>query len=129
MLGSVPAFSSFSVDDLDAAQAFYADVLGVVVERTPMGLWLRPAGGAAVFVYPKGPEHAPASFTVLSFSVPDVTRAAAALVERGVELARYPGAAHDEDGVVRDPRGPHIAWFTDPAGNVLAVLEERTAPA
>ncbi|GAA1986376.1 hypothetical protein GCM10009718_24730 [Isoptericola halotolerans] len=120
------AFSGFSVDDLDAAENFYRDVLGLTVRRNPMGLELDVTGGSAVFVYPKGDAHEPASFTVLNLEVPDVAAAAADLAERGAELLRYPGFPHDDDGIVRstDPaEGPTIAWFADPAGNVLSLLE------
>ncbi|SKC71466.1 VOC family protein [Krasilnikoviella flava] len=120
-------FSSYSVDDLDAAEAFYRDVLGLRVGRTPMGLELDVTGGAPVFVYPKGGAHQPASHTVLNLVVPDVAAAAADLHAAGVELVRYPGFAQDADGVVRsgDPRqGPTIGWFRDPARNVVALIEE-----
>jgi len=120
------AFSSFSVDDLDAAEAFYRQVVGIAVERTAMGLELDVTGGSPVFVYPKGEAHEPASHTVLNLVVPDVAAAAADLHAAGVELVRYPGFAQDADGVVRsaDPRqGPTIAWFRDPARNVVALIE------
>jgi catechol 2,3-dioxygenase-like lactoylglutathione lyase family enzyme len=120
------AFSSFSVDDLDAAEAFYRDTLGLAVRRTPMGLELDATGGTPVFVYPKGGAHEPASHTVLNLVVPRVEDAARDLHEHGVELVRYPGFPHDVDGVVRsdDPRqGPTIAWFRDPARNVVALIE------
>ncbi|MCK0115531.1 glyoxalase/bleomycin resistance protein/dioxygenase superfamily protein [Isoptericola sp. CG 20/1183] len=121
------AFSGFSVDDLDTAEAFYRDALGLTVRRTPMGLELDVTGGSAVFVYPKGDAHEPASFTILNLVVPDVGAAVAELAGRGVEPLRYPDFPHDEDGVVRstDPAdGPTIAWFTDPARNVLSLIEE-----
>jgi len=120
------AFSSFSVDDLDAAETFYRDTVGVAVRRTPMGLELDVTGGAPVFVYPKGDAHEPASHTVLNLVVPDVAGAAADLHAAGVDLVRYPGFAQDADGVVRsdDPRqGPTIGWFRDPARNVVALIE------
>ncbi|MGH3586117.1 MAG: VOC family protein [Pseudonocardia sp.] len=119
------AFSSFSVDDLDAAQTFYRDTVGLPVERTPMGLELA-VDGSTVFVYPKGDAHEPASHTVLNLVVPDVAAAAADLHEAGVDLVRYPGFAQDADGVVRsdDPRqGPTIGWFRDPARNVVALIQ------
>ncbi|MGF0116901.1 VOC family protein [Promicromonospora sp. Marseille-Q5078] len=120
------AFSSFSVDDLDTAEAFYRDTVGVAVRRTPMGLELDVTGGAPVFVYPKGEAHEPASHTVLNLVVPDVAAAAADLHAAGVDLVRYPGFAQDADGVVRsdDPRqGPTIGWFRDSARNVVALIE------
>lgn len=126
MISVQRGFSSFSVDDLDPAEAFYRDVVGVPVRRTPMGLELDVTGGSAVFVYPKGEAHEPASHTVLNLVVPDVAAAAADLHTAGVDLVRYPGFAQDADGVVRgdDPRqGPTIGWFRDPARNVVALIE------
>ncbi|PJI84860.1 VOC family protein [Luteimicrobium subarcticum] len=120
------AFSGFSVDDLDAARDFYAGTLGLDVEETPgMGLWLRIPGDSGVFVYPKGDAHVPATFTVLNFPVADVTSTVAALRERGVAFERYAGTPveTDDDFVFRGG-GPLIAWFTDPAGNVLSVVAD-----
>ncbi|MET9955136.1 VOC family protein [Streptomyces sp. NPDC006339] len=131
MFGSTPAYSSFSVDDLDAARAFYGDTLGLQVGEEGTGdmrmLFLTLAGGAKVLVYPKGDQHAPASFTVLNFPVDDIDAAVAALKDKGVEFQRYPGFDADDQGVVRNTGGDGptaIAWFTDPAKNVLAVLQE-----
>lgn len=125
MLDHSKAFSGFSVDDLDAARAFYGDTLGLPVTEHEMGLiGLDIAGGAQVLIYPKGAQHRPATFTVLNFPVPDVERAVDELTGRGVTFERYDGLGQDEKGISRDPRGPVIAWFTDPAGNILAVLEE-----
>jgi catechol 2,3-dioxygenase-like lactoylglutathione lyase family enzyme len=124
MLGDAPACSGFSVDDVAAAREFYRDVLGLVVlDRDGAMLDLELAGGHRVLVYEK-PDHQPATFTVLNFSVEDVPDAVAALTERGVRFERYEGTpvATDDDGVFRG-RGPLIAWFTDPAGNVLSVVE------
>ncbi len=117
-------FSGFSVDDLDAAQHFYADVLGLRVERDEMGMRILVPGDSGVFVYDKGAAHQPASFTVLNFPVADVTAKVAELTALGVGFERYEGTpmATDEDGVFRGG-GPLIAWFTDPAGNVLSVVE------
>ncbi len=130
MLTDAHAFSGFSVDDLDAAERFYSDVLGLPVERTPQGLWLRLGAREApgtpttdVFVYPKGDAHRPATFTVLNLAVDDLEGVVAWLRGRGVTFERYPGIAADDDGIVRGgAAGPDIAWFTDPAGNVVAVL-------
>ncbi|HEY0218104.1 MAG TPA: VOC family protein [Cellulomonas sp.] len=118
------AFSGFSVDDVPAARTFYNDVLGLPVTEDH-GMLFLTFSGHRVLVYPKGPEHAPASFTVLNFPVPDVPAAVAELRGRGVVFEHYEGtpAATDEDGVFRGG-GPLIAWFTDPAGNVLSVVEE-----
>lgn len=131
MLGQAPAFSGFSVDDVDAAAAFYRDVLGLHVDVENGMLTLRLGTGASVLVYPKGPDHTPATYTVLNFPVRDVAATVAALTERGVTFERYPAmaAVTDEAGVVRGPSGPAIAWFTDPAGNVLSVLEDASVPA
>ncbi|MFF5426637.1 MULTISPECIES: VOC family protein [unclassified Streptomyces] len=127
MFGETPAFSGFSVDDLDAARRFYGETLGLRVEDEgpdDMGaLVLTLAGGARVFVYAKD-DHAPASFTILNFEVDDIDRAVDALGGRGVEFERYPGFEADGKGIMRsDGRGPSIAWFKDPAGNVLSVLQ------
>jgi catechol 2,3-dioxygenase-like lactoylglutathione lyase family enzyme len=127
MFGETPAFSGFSVDDLDAARRFYGETLGLRVEDEgpdDMGaLVLTLAGGARVFVYAKD-DHTPASFTILNFEVDDIDRAVDALGGRGVEFERYPGFEADGKGIMRsDGRGPSIAWFKDPAGNVLSVLQ------
>ncbi|WP_406005432.1 VOC family protein [Streptomyces sp. NBC_00637] len=130
MLGQSQAFSGFSVDDLDKARRFYGEVLGLQVQETGSGemrmLILELGSGAQVFVYPKE-QHAPATFTVLNFPVDDIEAAVGELQRRGVTLERYPGFDHDEQGVVRgDGEGPAaIAWFTDPAGNVLSLLQEN----
>ncbi|MFB7026324.1 MULTISPECIES: VOC family protein [unclassified Streptomyces] len=127
MFGETPAFSGFSVDDIDAARRFYGGTLGLEVEESgPEGmemLLLVLAGGARVLVYPKD-DHAPASFTILNFQVDDIERTVDELVGRGVTLERYPGFDADDRGIVRGPDGPAVAWFTDPAGNVLSVLQE-----
>jgi predicted enzyme related to lactoylglutathione lyase len=121
------AFSGFSVDDVEAARRFYGDVLGLAVTGDDL-LWIRMPGDSGVLVYPKGDAHEPASFTVLNFPVPDVPGAVAALRERGVEFERYAGAPTetDDDFVFRGG-GPLIAWFTDPAGNVLSVIQDDEA--
>lgn len=121
--GATSAMSSFAVDDLAAARAFYAEVLGLEVTEEAMGFLTLHLGGTDVLVYPK-PDHAPAVFTVLSFAVPDIDRAVADLAGRGIAFERYDAFDHDEHGVVRSEEGPPIAWFTDPCGNVLAVLED-----
>ncbi|CAM5623282.1 hypothetical protein GCM10010222_32600 [Streptomyces tanashiensis] len=125
MFGETTAYSGFSVDDLDAARDFYGDILGLTVEDAgPEGtgmLFLVLPGGARVFVYPKE-NHTPAGYTVLNFEVDDIDRAVDELVGRGVTFARYPGFEADDKGVVRSAHGTAIAWFTDPAGNVIAVL-------
>jgi catechol 2,3-dioxygenase-like lactoylglutathione lyase family enzyme len=125
MFASSPAFSSFAVDDTAKAQAFYADTLGLQVEDLGMGglLGLRLAGGGQVMVYPK-PDYTPATYTVLSFPVPDLDKAVDDLVAAGVAMERYDGFDQDDRGIARDSGGPAIAWFKDPAGNVLAVRDQ-----
>ena len=129
MLGESKAFSGFSVDDTATARAFYEGVLGLEVSDEGMGglIGLHLATGAVVLVYPKGDAHRPASFTVLNFPVDDIEAAVDFLAERGVTFERYPqiGSA-DERGIHRggDIGGPDIAWFTDPAGNILAVMAD-----
>jgi catechol 2,3-dioxygenase-like lactoylglutathione lyase family enzyme len=123
MLGSAPAFSGFSVDDIAVAREFYRGVLGLVVLERDGMLDLELGGGQRVLVYPKA-DHQPATYTVLNFTVRDVTAAVAGLTERGVRFEHYEGTPveTDEDGVFRGG-GPPIAWFTDPAGNVMSVVE------
>lgn len=121
MFGTTKAFSGFAVDDIDAAKKFYAETLGVRVTENPAGLTLHIAGDWPILVYPKA-DHVPATYTILNFPVPDIDAAVDALTERGVEFQRYEGMPQDEKGVQRQ-WGPPIAWFTDPAGNVLSVLE------
>jgi predicted enzyme related to lactoylglutathione lyase len=117
------AFSGFSVDDLDAAESFYRDTLGVGVTREhgPMGMLSLNLGNRHVLVYPKA-DHAAATYTILNFPVSDVAAAVRELGERGVEFLRYDGMQQDELAV-HTGGGPLIAWFTDPAGNVLSVIE------
>lgn len=123
MLAKTRAFSGFAVDDIDAARRFYGDTLGLEVFEEHGMLTLRLAGGAAVLVYPK-PDHTPASFTILNFAVDDIDAAVDELAGRGVRFERYDGFDHDERGITRGEGGPPIAWFTDPARNVLSVLED-----
>ncbi|WP_454049741.1 VOC family protein [Cellulomonas sp. Marseille-Q8402] len=124
MLDLSAGFSGFSVSDTAAARAFYGDVLGLDAEEQGGMLWLHLSGGRDVLLYPKGEAHTPASYTVLNFPVPDVPAAVAELRGRGVRFERYEGTPTqtDEDGVFRGG-GPLIAWFTDPSGNVLSVIE------
>ena len=125
MLKDSPAFSGFSVDDVAKAKQFYGDTLGLDVSDGPMGiLELRLPSGGHVIMYPKD-DHVPATFTVLNFPVPDVATTVDELTNAGVQFERYdlPGGAMDEKGVVRG-MGPTIAWFKDPAGNVLSIIEQ-----
>jgi catechol 2,3-dioxygenase-like lactoylglutathione lyase family enzyme len=121
MFADSKAFSGFSVDDVDRARQFYGETLGLRVSEENGMLHLHLAGGHNVLVYPK-PNHAPATFTVLNFPVDDIDEAVDALAARGVRIERYDGFNQDEKGILRD-EGPRIAWFTDPAGNVLSVLQ------
>jgi catechol 2,3-dioxygenase-like lactoylglutathione lyase family enzyme len=118
------AFSSFSVNDVQQAKQFYGDTLGLKVSDTPEGGLQLNTGGTDVFLYPK-PNHTPASFTVLNFHVDDIEAAVKELKTLGIQLERYnlPDMKTDESGIFRGP-GPQIAWFKDPAGNILSVLEE-----
>ncbi|HEX7833856.1 MAG TPA: VOC family protein [Pseudolysinimonas sp.] len=123
MLTTATGFSGFSVNDLPAALAFYGDKLGLDVRDSGMGLelWVGPTH---VFIYPKE-DHEPATFTVFNFEVPDIDAAVDELAAAGVTLERYEGAHQDEKGIARGKdaqMGPDIAWFKDPAGNILAVL-------
>jgi catechol 2,3-dioxygenase-like lactoylglutathione lyase family enzyme len=120
------AFSGFSVDDIDAAEAFYGSTLGLDVQRNAMGfLDLRLPSGGSILIYAK-PNHEPASFTILNFPVEDVDAAVDELNSRGVQTKIYSDDEFpsDERGIVRGGgQGPDIAWFRDPAGNVLAVMQ------
>jgi catechol 2,3-dioxygenase-like lactoylglutathione lyase family enzyme len=118
------AFSGFSVDDLAAAEAFYGQTLGLELETSGPGFMLKIAGGNGVLVYPKD-DHTPATYTILNFPVDDIEQAVDALTGKGVEFERYPGMT-DDMGIARGrsrDRGPDIAWFKDPAGNILSVLD------
>jgi len=119
------AFSSFSVDNIQKAKQFYEQTLGLKVSEMSEGLELH-TGGATVFLYPK-PNHTAASFTVLNFPVGDIDEAVDELRSLGVQLERYnlPDLKTDEKGICRGPNGPQIAWFKDPAGNILSVLEQE----
>src|SRR6476469_7873258 len=122
MLKDSHAFSGFSTNDLPAAKTFYADVLGLDVSEDMGLLNLKFAGGGRGIIYPK-PNHEPATFTVLNFPVADIEAAVDRLAGAGVTFERYEGLDQDGRGIARDPQGPAIAWFKDPAGNILSVLE------
>jgi len=122
MLKNSPAFSGYSVDDIPKAKQFYGDTLGLEVSESNGLLTLHLAGDRETLIYPKGDRHEPASFTVLNFPVDDIERAVDDLVARGVEFERY--AEMDQDArAINRGGGPLIAWFTDPAGNILSVLQ------
>jgi len=122
MLGSSPAFSGFSANDIEAERRFYADTLGVEVAEDHGMLTLRFGGGHQVLIYPKD-DHRPATFTVLNFPVSDIDAAVDQLTAKGVTFERYEGLEQDAKGIVRQ-YPPPIAWFKDPAGNILSVIEE-----
>lgn len=130
MLKQSKGFSGFSVDDIDSARTFYRDVLGLEVENIDMNadgevyplLSIHINGATTVMAYPK-PDHAPASFTILNFPVDDIDIAVDALAAYGVRFEQYGGdIATDEKGICRN--GPLIAWFRDPAGNILSLIQE-----
>jgi catechol 2,3-dioxygenase-like lactoylglutathione lyase family enzyme len=123
MLANTKAFSGFAVDDIGAARAFYGETLGVRTSEEHGLLFLHLAGDRDTLVYPK-PDHTPADYTILNFPVDDIDRAVDELEARGVRFERYDGTEQDERGIQRGG-GPFIAWFKDPAGNVLSVLQER----
>lgn len=126
------AFNGYSVNDLDAAETFYRDTLGLEVNRMTEGdmdvVMLKLATGGRVLLYPKGEAHQPASFTVLNFPAADVDAAVDELSAKGISFERYPEMSNqDEKGIARGIKtgqGPDIAWFKDPAGNILAVLSD-----
>jgi len=125
MFADTKAFSGFAVDDLQKAREFYAETLGlkVTVLDEEQGLMvLHLAGDRDTFVYAK-PDHTPATYTILNFEVGDIDEAVDELAVRGVSFERYEGFEQDEKGIARG-QGPDIAWFKDPAGNVLAVLRQ-----
>ena len=121
MFGTAKAFSSIAVDDLDAAKRFYGETLGLRVSGEHGPLWLHIDGGHDILIYPK-PDHTPATFTVLNFPVDDIDQAVDELTARGVRIQRYEGFQTDDRGIYRG-RDHSIAWFTDPAGNGLSVVQ------
>ena len=123
MLESQTAFSSFSVNDLQKAKQFYANALGLKVKESKEGLELHP-GDTDVFIYPK-PNHMPASFTVLNFVVDDIEKAVDELKKTGVRFEQYEGEIKTDKRGIHHNGGPKIAWFKDPAGNILSVLEKE----
>jgi catechol 2,3-dioxygenase-like lactoylglutathione lyase family enzyme len=123
------AFSGFSVNDLARAKAFYTETLGLRVDEEGAGLVLHLPGGGSVLAYPKD-NHQPATYTMLDFVVANIDEAVEDLQSRGVRFERYAGIPQDEKGVMRGlahNMGPDIAWFLDPAGNILAVLQQEAA--
>jgi catechol 2,3-dioxygenase-like lactoylglutathione lyase family enzyme len=123
MLADSRAFSGFAVDDLERAREFYGDTLGLSTSEEHGLMTLHLAGDRPTLVYPK-PDHLPATYTILNFPVNDIEDAVDQLSARGVRFERYDGFEQDERGINRGG-GPYIAWFKDPAGNLLSVLQER----
>lgn len=127
MFKDTKSFSSFSTNDLQKTKEFYSQTLGIELTEQKEGLGLHLAGGGEVFIYPK-PNHTPASFTVLNFMVDDIDEAVDALKELGITFEQYEGEIKtDEKGISRGSAGPQIAWFKDPAGNILSVLQMKSA--
>ena len=122
MFANTKAFSGFAVDDVAKAKEFYEGTLGLRVSEEGVLLVLHLAGDRNTIVYPK-PDHVPATYTILNFPVDDVDEAVTTLEGRGVRFEHYDGLDQDERGISRADGGPTIAWFTDPAGNILSVLE------
>lgn len=123
MFANTKAFSGFAVDDLEKAREFYGGTLGIKISEQNSLMTLHLAGGRDTLVYPK-PDHTPATYTILNFAVDDIDQTVDDLTARGVTFERYEGSAQDEKGINRGG-GPYIAWFRDPAGNILSVLQER----
>jgi len=125
MFKDAKAFSSFSVNDIERAKEFYGQTLGLKISEMEEGLELRLAGDNRVFLYPK-PNHTPASFTVLNFHVKDIEEAVEELTALGLRTEKYdqPELKTDKKGIMRGP-GMQIAWFKDPAGNILSVIEDE----
>ncbi len=127
MFKPIQSYSGFSVNDLAAAKQFYAEVLGLQVTEEGPGIRIQHVGGGSVLAYVKD-DHEPASYTVLDFVVTDINEAVTALSLAGVQFERYEGMPQDELEVVRGlarGEGPDIAWFKDPFGNILAVMQEQ----
>jgi predicted enzyme related to lactoylglutathione lyase len=122
MFQTAQAFGSFAVDDLAAAQKFYGETLGLKVSEEGGALMLYLAGDHRILAYAK-PDHSPASFTILNFPVDDIDQAVDELTSRGVAIQRYHGFDTDDKGIYRGERRS-IAWFTDPAGNVLSMVQQ-----
>jgi catechol 2,3-dioxygenase-like lactoylglutathione lyase family enzyme len=123
MLADTKAYSGLAVDDMDKAREFYAGTLGLRTSEEHGLMWLHLSGERDTLVDPQ-PDVTPASYTILNFEVDDIDEAVDGLVARGVQFERYDTVEQDDRGIFRQ-EGPYIAWFKDPAGNVLSVLQER----
>ncbi len=125
MLQATNAFSSFSVNDIEKTKIFYEKTLGLTIKENPMGLLeLHFPNGQRVLIYPK-PNHEPATFTVLNFPIENIENAVDEISAKGVKFLQYEAQIKtDPKGICRSDKGPNLAWFKDPAGNILAVLED-----
>jgi catechol 2,3-dioxygenase-like lactoylglutathione lyase family enzyme len=123
MFANTKAYSGIAVHDLQEAREFYGETLGLPTSEEYGLMWLHLAGGRDTLVYQQA-DLTPASYTILNFEVDDIDQAVDALAARGVRFERYDGFEQDDKGVFRE-QGPYIAWFKDPSGNVLSVLQER----
>lgn len=129
MLKDAKAFSSYSVDDIDAALTFYRDKLGLDAQMTPEGISIRLPYSGSLFLYPKH-DHVAASFTVLNFTVPDIEKTVVDLTGLGIQMQQYDMdmIKTDEQGIARTPEGAPgpaaMAWFKDPAGNIIGLMQE-----
>ncbi len=126
MINIQSTFSGFSVNDLNAAKQFYSEALGFEVTDETGGAMIRLPGGAQAWMYEKA-DHEPAGYTMLDFRVNNIDEAHTELTNAGVEFEQYPGSYQDEKGIMRGKEhemGPNIAWFKDPAGNILAIVED-----
>jgi catechol 2,3-dioxygenase-like lactoylglutathione lyase family enzyme len=123
MFANTKAYSGIAVNDLQEAREFYGETLGLPTSEEHGLMWMHLAGGRDTLVYQQA-DPTPASYTILNFEVDDIDEAVDALAARGVRFERYDGFEQDDKGVFRE-QGPYIAWFKDPSGNVLSVLQER----
>ena len=125
MLKNCEAFSTFSTDDMDKTREFYGNVLGITLKENQMGILELDPEHCSVLIYPKE-DHKPADFTVLNFYVANIERQVDKLIEKGVQFEKYDGDIKtDEKGIHRGPGSPAIAWFKDPAGNILSLIEQK----
>jgi len=126
MFKPIHSFSGVSIKDVQETKKFYSEILGLTVDEDEMGLGIHLPGEGYLYLYPKE-NHQPATFTVLNFAVENIDEAVDELAKRGVTFERYEGMHQDDKGIARGiaaNMGPDIAWFTDPSGNILAVLQE-----
>lgn len=126
MLSTSQAFSGFSVDDIQKAKKFYGETLGLETSDMNGLLKLQLGGGTSVLIYPK-PNHVPATFTVLNFPVGNIDKTVEELGKKGIRFEHYEGEIKTDEKGIHRTGGPLIAWFKDPAGNILSVLEDKAA--